>query len=85
MRLKELRPNRCHHHTEIAGRGESPTGSEEEIMTYSGIIRTTNVDMAYQTHSKRRSMATDEESLASTVDKDEGKSRVRNSGMALLR
>lgn len=28
-------------HTEI--RGHSPTGSEEEIMTYNGIIRTTNV------------------------------------------
>ncbi|CAI4219557.1 unnamed protein product [Parascedosporium putredinis] len=32
-------------HTEI--RGHSPDGSEEEIMTYNGIIRTTNIRVSY--------------------------------------
>ncbi|PKS12975.1 hypothetical protein jhhlp_000316 [Lomentospora prolificans] len=32
-------------HTEI--RGHSPDGSEEEIMTYNGIIRTTNIQVSY--------------------------------------
>lgn len=81
LRLKELRSNRGHHHTEITGRGNSPTGSEEEIMTYNGIIRTTNVDVAYETRSKRRSLATDELS-ASSPDKDEGAMPVRNQGLA---
>lgn len=33
-------------HTEI--RGVSPSGSEEEIMTYNGILRTTNVNVEYE-------------------------------------
>ncbi|KAL2751890.1 hypothetical protein ACRALDRAFT_1083819 [Sodiomyces alcalophilus JCM 7366] len=82
MRLKELRPNRGHHLTEITGRGDSPTGSEEEMVTYNGIMRTTNVNVAYETCSKRRSMATNE-SLVSTEDKDEGALPVRNPGTAL--
>ncbi|KAF7560284.1 hypothetical protein G7046_g3874 [Stylonectria norvegica] len=41
--LKNLHPSR--QHTEI--RGESPTGSEEEIMTRNGIIRTTDVVILY--------------------------------------
>lgn len=32
--------------TEI--RGTSPSGSEEEIMTYNGILRTTNVNVTYE-------------------------------------
>ncbi|KAJ1323588.1 alpha-methylacyl-CoA racemase [Microdochium nivale] len=38
IRLQDVSKGR--HHTEI--RGDSPTGSEEEIMTYNGIMRTTN-------------------------------------------
>lgn len=41
--LKDIRGSR--HHTEI--RSESPTGSEEEIMTYNGIIRTMDVHQSY--------------------------------------
>ncbi|KPM40733.1 hypothetical protein AK830_g5814 [Neonectria ditissima] len=44
--LNDLHPQRKHAHTEI--RGTSPTGSEEEIMTYNGIIRTTNVNVVYE-------------------------------------
>ncbi|KAK7409380.1 hypothetical protein QQX98_008442 [Neonectria punicea] len=44
--LNDLHPSRKHAHTEI--RGVSPTGSEEEIMTYNGIVRTTNVDVIYE-------------------------------------
>ncbi|KAF7553390.1 hypothetical protein G7Z17_g3672 [Cylindrodendrum hubeiense] len=44
--LSDLNPSRKHAHTEI--RGASPTGSEEQIMTYNGIIRTTNVDVMYE-------------------------------------
>ncbi|KAH7134019.1 hypothetical protein EDB81DRAFT_949411 [Dactylonectria macrodidyma] len=40
---KDVRSAR--HHTEI--RSESPTGSEEEIMTYNGIIRTMDVSQTY--------------------------------------
>ncbi|KAK1482094.1 hypothetical protein CCUS01_15844 [Colletotrichum cuscutae] len=39
--LKDMRST----HTEI--RGHSPDGSEEEIMTYNGIIKTTNVHVSY--------------------------------------
>ncbi|KAI8287068.1 hypothetical protein K4K60_012929 [Colletotrichum sp. SAR11_57] len=39
--LKDMRST----HTEI--RGHSPDGSEEEIMTYNGIMRTTNVQVTY--------------------------------------
>ncbi|KAH7024452.1 uncharacterized protein B0I36DRAFT_387023 [Microdochium trichocladiopsis] len=38
IRLQDI--SKARHHTEI--RGDSPTGSEEEIMTYNGIMRTTN-------------------------------------------
>ncbi|KAF4975770.1 hypothetical protein FZEAL_7486 [Fusarium zealandicum] len=41
--LKEIHMSKTH--TEI--RGHSPNGSEEEIMTYNGIIRTTNVHIEY--------------------------------------
>ncbi|RSL45993.1 hypothetical protein CEP53_010525 [Fusarium sp. AF-6] len=44
--LNDLHPSRKHAHTEI--RGVSPTGSEEEIMTYDGILRTTNVNVSYE-------------------------------------
>ncbi|CAH0051862.1 unnamed protein product [Clonostachys solani] len=45
--LKDLHPARKHNqHTEI--RGISPSGSEEEIMTYNGILRTTNVAVQYE-------------------------------------
>lgn len=44
--LKDLHPTRNQTHTEI--RGVSPTGSEEEIMTYNGILRTTNVNVVYE-------------------------------------
>ncbi|CAG9955915.1 unnamed protein product [Clonostachys rosea f. rosea IK726] len=46
--LKDLHPaSRKHNqHTEI--RGISPSGSEEEIMTYNGILRTTNVAVQYE-------------------------------------
>lgn len=46
--LKDLHPYRKkqQQHTEI--RGTSPTGSEEEIMTYNGILRTTNFDVKYE-------------------------------------
>ncbi|TQN66935.1 Satratoxin biosynthesis SC1 cluster protein 4, partial [Colletotrichum shisoi] len=36
------------HRAEI--RSVSPTGSEEEIMTYNGIVRTTNVKVHYESH-----------------------------------
>nr|XP_036578564.1 CFEM domain-containing protein [Colletotrichum truncatum]KAF6785859.1 CFEM domain-containing protein [Colletotrichum truncatum] len=44
--LKDMRMTRSQHHTEI--RSTSPTGSEEEIMTYNGIVRTTNVNLTYE-------------------------------------
>jgi hypothetical protein len=46
--LKDLHPYRKKQqsHTEI--RGTSPTGSEEEIMTYNGILRTTNFNVRYE-------------------------------------
>jgi hypothetical protein len=46
--LKDLHPYRKkqQQHTEI--RGTSPTGSEEEIMTYNGILRTTNFNVRYE-------------------------------------
>ncbi|WYZ44622.1 hypothetical protein EsH8_VII_001058 [Colletotrichum jinshuiense] len=46
--LKDMRMTRSQHHTEI--RSNSPTGSEEEIMTYNGIIRTTNVNLTYESN-----------------------------------
>ncbi|KEY69273.1 hypothetical protein S7711_01724 [Stachybotrys chartarum IBT 7711] len=45
-RLKELHSSRKNARAEI--RGDSPTGSEEEIMTYNGILRTTNVNISYE-------------------------------------
>ncbi|KAF4993193.1 hypothetical protein FGRMN_6678 [Fusarium graminum] len=45
IRMKDLRVSR-NQHTEI--RSVSPTGSEEEIMTYNGIMRTTNINVAYE-------------------------------------
>ncbi|KAF6829718.1 hypothetical protein CPLU01_07800 [Colletotrichum plurivorum] len=42
--LKDMRSRA--HRTEI--RGASPTGSEEEIMTYNGIVQTTNVNVQYE-------------------------------------
>ena len=44
--LKELHTSRKTNRTEI--RGDSPTGSEEEIMTYNGILRTTNFNVQYE-------------------------------------
>ena len=44
--LKDFPHGRKQTQTEI--RGVSPSGSEEEIMTYNGILRTTNVNVAYE-------------------------------------
>nr|XP_036581971.1 putative CFEM domain-containing protein [Colletotrichum truncatum]KAF6790528.1 putative CFEM domain-containing protein [Colletotrichum truncatum] len=44
--LKDMRSRA--HRTEI--RSFSPTGSEEEIMTYNGIVRTTNVKVQYESN-----------------------------------
>lgn len=44
--LKDLHPARKQNRTEI--RGVSPAGSEEEIMTYNGILRTTDVNVMYE-------------------------------------
>lgn len=44
--LKELHPSWKQNRTEI--RGLSPTGSEEEIMPNSGILRTTDVNFLYE-------------------------------------
>jgi hypothetical protein len=49
IHLKDLRGSR-NQRTEI--RSVSPTGSEEEIMTYNGIMRTTNINVAYENTSK---------------------------------
>lgn len=48
--LKELHTYRKKNTQCTKIRGVSPTGSEEEIMTYNGILRTTNfnVDVSYQ-------------------------------------
>ncbi|KAI3544972.1 hypothetical protein CABS03_09907 [Colletotrichum abscissum] len=46
--LKDMRMTRSQHHTEI--RSTSPSGSEEEIMTYNGIVRTTNVNLTYESN-----------------------------------
>ncbi|KAJ0331033.1 hypothetical protein COL922a_012045 [Colletotrichum nupharicola] len=46
--LKDKRMTRSQHHAEI--RSTSPSGSEEEIMTYNGIIRTTNVNLTYESN-----------------------------------
>ncbi|KAF6813577.1 CFEM domain-containing protein [Colletotrichum musicola] len=63
--LKDMRST----HTEI--RGHSPNGSEEEIMTFNGIIRTTNVQVTYD---ESQSMITDKESSkdGSAVEKPVG-------------
>lgn len=45
-KLSSFKPSRKHALTEI--RGISPTGSEDEIMTYNGILRTTNVNVSYE-------------------------------------
>ncbi|KZL81294.1 cfem domain-containing protein [Colletotrichum incanum] len=57
--LKDMRNT----HTEI--RGHSPDGSEEEIMTFNGIIRTTNVQVTYN---DPNSFMTDKESGTENVD-----------------
>ncbi|GJC80353.1 satratoxin biosynthesis SC1 cluster protein 4 [Colletotrichum liriopes] len=57
--LKDMRNT----HTEI--RGHSPDGSEEEIMTFNGIIRTTNVQVTYN---DSNSFTTDKESGTEHVD-----------------
>lgn len=44
--LKDLHTSRKANRTEI--RGVSPSGSEEEIMTYNGILRTTNFNVQYE-------------------------------------
>lgn len=44
--LKELHPSWKQNRTEICG--VTPTGSEEEIMTYNGILRTTNVNVTHE-------------------------------------
>lgn len=44
--LRDLNPGRKHAKTEV--RGMSPSGSEEEILTYNGILRTTNVNVVYE-------------------------------------
>ncbi|KAH7309754.1 hypothetical protein B0I35DRAFT_515158 [Stachybotrys elegans] len=54
--LRDLHPSRMGNkgtHTEI--RGTSPTGSEDEIMTYNGILRTTNVNVSYEDKETKRS------------------------------
>jgi hypothetical protein len=62
--LKDLHGSRRqNHHTEI--RGISPSGSEEEIMTYNGILRTTNVNVSYE-DTKRN----DKSEVVSTVSSD---------------
>jgi hypothetical protein len=47
--LKDLKSNKVR--TEV--RSSSPTASQEEIMTYNGIMRTTNVSVYYQDEVKR--------------------------------
>ncbi|KAF6823902.1 hypothetical protein CPLU01_11126 [Colletotrichum plurivorum] len=47
--LKNMRMTRRGHHTEI--RSTSLTESEDEIMTYNGIVRTTNVNLTYESAS----------------------------------
>lgn len=49
--LKDLKGTKTR--TEV--RGTSPTASQEEIMTYNGIMRTTNVSVHYQDEAKRTS------------------------------
>lgn len=46
--LKDLHPYRKKQQTHTEIRGTSPTGSEEEIMTYNGILRTTNFNVRYE-------------------------------------
>jgi hypothetical protein len=53
--LRDLHSGRKGTHTEI--RGTSPTGSEDEIMTYNGILRTTNVNVSYEDKETKRSDA----------------------------
>ncbi|EXK29191.1 hypothetical protein FOXG_09789 [Fusarium oxysporum f. sp. lycopersici 4287] len=74
IRLKDLRVSRTQH-TEI--RSVSPTGSEEEIMTYNGIMRTTNVQVAYENASK----ATVSESRTSSEIRFESKASEVRSGI----
>ncbi|KAF9871502.1 hypothetical protein CkaCkLH20_11149 [Colletotrichum karsti] len=59
--LKDMRST----HTEI--RGHSPDGSEEEIMTYNGIMRTTNVQVTYN---DSQSVMTDKESGHAVMNSD---------------
>lgn len=44
--LKDLHPSSKQNHTEV--RGLSPTGSEDEIMPSAGILRTTDVNVLYE-------------------------------------
>ncbi|WYZ35089.1 hypothetical protein EsH8_I_001365 [Colletotrichum jinshuiense] len=59
--LKDMRNT----HTEI--RGHSPDGSEEEIMTFNGIVRTTNVEITYN---DSQSVVTDKESGTERIDSE---------------
>ena len=54
--LRDLKGSR--HHTEI--RSSSPSGSEEQIMTYNGIIRTMDVDLSYTNTSGAASTGSNE-------------------------
>ncbi|KAH6679925.1 hypothetical protein F5X68DRAFT_234448 [Plectosphaerella plurivora] len=67
--LKSLRSDGSHR-TEI--RGASPTGSEEEIMTYNGIIRTANVNVAYENASFTDSRYSAEEKSARRSNSRQG-------------
>lgn len=59
--LNDLHPSRKQAHTEI--RGVSPTGSEEEIMTYNGIVRTRSVDIMYEDAKKSQTASSVSDTL----------------------
>ncbi|KAK1637771.1 hypothetical protein BDP81DRAFT_460405 [Colletotrichum phormii] len=63
--LKEMRSRA--HCTEI--RSVSPSGSEEEIMTYNGIVRTTNVNVQYESNTSVNDMESRHSSEYKTADK----------------
>ncbi|KXJ87472.1 hypothetical protein Micbo1qcDRAFT_197807 [Microdochium bolleyi] len=58
IRLQDISKSKGRHHTEI--RGDSPTGSEEEIMTYNGIMRTTNYTVTVDKDGQEFSQAHDD-------------------------
>lgn len=62
--LKDLHPSWKQNRTEI--RGLSPTGSEEEIMPNSGILRTTDVNVLYESAEQ----STERSDTGSNVSKD---------------